>query len=282
MRSRGLVGVAKPGGRACGVLGAGMLVLGVLAVWGAAPAVAEQRQPTAYPVGGLPVKGSTQGCADAPVLRPGRYLDALAGEKDLWYRVEKRPEQVLELSATAVQTGAVYGTSDLTIGAGWAEGDEPKSWLTKTDMAAGNAGVVSVGARSGDKADGQTQGCVHIDNGFRPMDPTAPPTPLELVVGLLDKKAAAGSGAGAAPAAGDGFSFAGARAVPAPGTPIRANLAIGEFPFYRVDVKDGQKLTVRAAVDHPASLAAGPLATWTVQVYNVLRAPMRCPVKVGD
>lgn len=246
----------------------------VLLAWaGTAPAVAapEHRAVQPYAASGAPVQGSTTGCDNAPVLAPGRYLDGLLQGKDLWYRVEKRPEQVLDVSATAAPPDLMYGTSNMKIGVGWAEGDTPDSWLS--DLGTVHGGRVSVGGRSNQKADGQRSGCIHITNTLSPMGSQAKSIPIEIALRFTDSPQPSTTT--------DGFSFAGAREVPKDGV-VKGDLALGEFPFWRVQVKDGQTLTVRTVMQHPASLSAGRLARWTVDIYDPLRSAARCPAKAGD
>ncbi|MGA4545939.1 hypothetical protein ACPA54_38740 [Uniformispora flossi] len=246
----------------------------VLLAWaGTAPAGAapEHRAVQPYAASGAPVQGSTTGCDNAPVLTPGRYLDGLLQGKDLWYRVEKRPEQVLDVSATAAPPDLMYGTSNMKIGVGWAEGDDPNAWLS--DLGTVHGGRVSVGGRSNQKADGQRSGCIHITNTLSPMGSQAKSIPIEIALRFTDSPQPSTTT--------DGFSFAGAREVPADGV-VKGDLALGEFPFWRVQLKDGQTLTVRTVMQHPASLSAGRLARWTVDIYNPLRSAARCPAKAGD
>lgn len=246
----------------------------VLLAWaGTAPAGAapEHRTVQPYAASGTPVQGSTTGCDNAPALTPGRYLDGLLQGKDLWYRVEKRPEQVLDVSATAAPPDLMYGTSNMKIGVGWAEGDDPDAWLS--DLGTVHGGRVSVGGRSNQKADGQRSGCIHITNTLSPMGSQAKSIPIEIALRFTDSPQPTTTT--------DGFSFAGAREVPADGV-VKGDLALGEFPFWRVQLKDGQTLTVRTVMQHPASLSAGRLARWTVDIYNPLRSATRCPAKVGD
>lgn len=260
MRSRAAVGPV--------VAGCVLLTWAGTAPAGAAP---EHRAVATYAASGTPVQGSTAGCDDAPVLAPGRYLDGLLQGKDRWYRVEKRPDQVLDVSATAAPPDLVYGSSNMKIGVGWAEGDKPDSWLS--DLGTVHGGRVSVGGRSNQKADGQRSGCIHITNTLSPMGSQAKSIPLEIVLRFTDSPQPTTTT--------DGFSFAGARQVPADGV-VKGDLALGEFPFWRVQVKDGQTLTVRTVMRHPASLSAGQLARWTVDIYNPLRSNTRCPAKTGD
>lgn len=49
----------------------------------------------AYHATGKPVAGSLDGCQDAPLVTPGQYLDKFTGGRDLYYRVKKRPDQLL-------------------------------------------------------------------------------------------------------------------------------------------------------------------------------------------
>ncbi|MEU8131887.1 hypothetical protein [Streptodolium elevatio] len=276
MRSRVLGAV-----RYAGVPAAGALAAGVLTAWAAAPAHAiDNRAVAPYAASGAPAKGSTAGCADAPLLEPGRYTDSLATDRDLFYRVGKRGDQVLEVSATAVLAQKVFAGSELSVGAGWGEGDKPESWLAKTDNASDGLNVISVGARSNSKAVGGTSACIRIGNGIRPMEGSTGPFKVEVVVGLVAPDAVPGTGAGAPANADDGFSFAGAKRLPDSGA-TRGTVAIGEFPFWRVDLRAGQTLTVRTTLEVPADLAAGPQAGWAAHIYNPLRRAANCPAEAG-
>lgn len=226
---------------------------------------------TPYPVtGATPVTGSLKGCDDAPVLEPGRYVDALGDRSDVWYRIEKRPDQAVEVSATAVAAGLTSDSPVIGIGMGWAEGNEPKSWLEDLDYESGT-GLASVGGRSNAKADGQRYGCIRIDNRLN-LKSKDKPVPLELVLRFGDSPPI--------PTTTDGFSFLGATPVPPSGS-ARDDLSLGEFPFWRVEVQDGQTLTVDTVLTHPASLDAGQIARWTVRIYNPYRSAVRCPAKSG-
>ncbi|MCF2526737.1 hypothetical protein [Yinghuangia soli] len=245
---------------------------GCLLLVGAAPGTA-WAAPTArslvpYAVTGTPVHGSTAGCDDAPVLKPGLYVDGLTEGKDVYYLVQKQPEQVLDVSATAVTADNVSNSSRLGVGAGWAEGKDPKSWLSDSDSTS-SVGVLSVGGRSNAKGAGQRSACIRIENRLRWLDAKkGRPVPLELVIGFGGAPAATG---------GDGFSFAGAKPVPASGA-VQGDLTLGDYPFWRVEVKEGQSLTVRGVLTHPAGLDAGSSARWTIRVFNPTRSPARCRV----
>lgn len=242
-----------------------------------AHAGAEHREGVPYTPSGTATTGSAAGCASAPTLRPGQYVDKLIAGQNRWYRVDKRADQVLEVSATAVYNAAVSASSTLSVGAGWGEGDDPRSWLF--DQGAHQGGpILSAGGRANAKGLGQTSACVRIGNGIATAAAQKIPMPVEVVVKFTDSAI----GAPQVPVGSriDGFTFAGARAVDASGL-VRSNLAIGEFPVWRVDVKNGQTLSVRGVLDHAATLSSGAGERFTVRVFNGVREAMRCSVKSG-
>ncbi|WMX48669.1 hypothetical protein RGF97_33090 [Streptomyces roseicoloratus] len=71
-----------------------------------------------------------------------------------------------------------------------------------------------------------------------------------------------------------GFSFNSATPI-GPGT-HRQSIAVGEAPFWRVEVKAGQKLTVKGGVDIPADFPHSAPTGWTVTVYNAQRNATLC------
>ncbi|WTW98839.1 hypothetical protein OG216_38295 [Streptomycetaceae bacterium NBC_01309] len=259
------------------LVGAVVLVLLAAGNGTDAHAGAEHRQGVPYEASGTPTNGSAAGCASAPTLRPGQYVDKLIAGQNRWYRVDKRPDQVLEVSATAVYNAAVSASSTLSVGAGWGEGDDPRSWLF--DQTAHQGGpILSAGGRANAKSLQGTSACVRIGNGIATPATQKIPMPVELVVKFTDSVL----GAPQVPVGSriDGFTFAGARAVDASGL-VRGNLAVGEYPVWRVEVKNGQTLSVRGVLDHAATLSTGTTERFTVRVFNGVREAMRCSVRAG-
>ncbi|WP_219668324.1 vWA domain-containing protein [Streptomyces bambusae] len=234
-----------------------------------------------YHATGKPVAGSLAGCQDAPLVTPGQYLDRFTGGRDLYYKVKKRPDQRLQVSATAVAEEGYSRGSIITVAAGPPGDGEPRAWLREFDQSMGWANIISTGGRSKPGSGNETPapddtGCIVVENkvtksGDKPM-------PVELLVGIADKTT---QGAGArtpqprtgADAEG-GFSFNSATPI-GPGT-HRQSIAVGEAPFWRVELKAGQKLTVKAGVDIPADFPDSATAGWAVTVYNAQRESTQC------
>ncbi|MFJ8018375.1 VWA domain-containing protein [Streptomyces sp. NPDC096339] len=234
-----------------------------------------------YQATGKPVEGSLNGCQDAPLVTPGQYLDKLTGGRDLYYKVKKRPDQRLQVSATAIAEEGYSRGSIITVAAGPAGDGKPHAWLREFEQSMGWANVISVGGRSKPGAGNETPapddtGCIVVENqvtrsGDRPM-------PVELLVGIADKTV---QGAGArtpeprtgADAEG-GFSFNSATPI-GPGT-HRQSIAVGEAPFWRVEVKAGQTLTVKGGVDIPNDFPNSTASGWSVTVYNAQRDSTLC------
>ncbi|MEU9862114.1 VWA domain-containing protein [Streptomyces sp. NPDC047971] len=235
-----------------------------------------------YQATGKPVEGSLDGCRNAPLVTPGQYLDSFTGGRDLYYRVKKRPDQRLQVSATAVAEEGYSRGSLIAVAAGPAGDGEPRAWLREFDQSMGWANIISAGGRSepgsGDETPAPNDiGCILVENevtrsGDKPM-------PVELLVGIADKTT---QGAGAptprprtgADAEG-GFSFNSATPI-GPGT-HRQSIAVGEAPFWRVELKAGQKLTVKGGVDIPADFPNSAAGTgWSVTVYNAQRTSTPC------
>lgn len=234
-----------------------------------------------YHATGKPVEGSPKGCQDAPLVPPGQYLDRFTGGRDLYYKVRKRPDQRLQVSATAVAEEGYSRGSLISVAAGPAGDGEPRAWLREFDQSMGWANIISTGGRSKPGAGNEEPapndvGCILVENevtrsGDKPM-------PVELLVGIADK---ATQGAGArtpAPRTGvdaeGGFSFNSATPI-GPGT-HRQSIAVGEAPFWRVELKAGQKLTVKAGVDIPQDFPGSAATGWGVTVYNAQRESTQC------
>ena len=80
-----------------------------------------------YHATGKPVEGSLDGCQDAPLVTPGQYLDKFTGGRDLYYKVKKRPDQRLQVSATAVAEEGYSRGSLVTVSAGPPGDGEPRA-----------------------------------------------------------------------------------------------------------------------------------------------------------
>ncbi|GAA3387052.1 vWA domain-containing protein [Streptomyces roseoviridis] len=234
-----------------------------------------------YHATGTPVSGSLNGCQDAPLVTPGQYLDRFTGGRDLYYRVKKRPDQRLQVSATAVAEEGYSRGSLITVAAGPAGSGKPHAWLREFSQSMGWANVLSTGGRSkpgaGDEspAPGDT-GCIVVENQVtRPGDE---PMPVELLVGIADRSTQASGPRVPEPRSGaaaeGGFSFNSATPI-GPGT-HRQSIAVGEAPFWRVEVKAGQRLTVKAGVDVPGDFPQSATTGWGVTVYNAQRESTLC------
>ncbi|MFD7256296.1 VWA domain-containing protein [Streptomyces sp. NPDC059874] len=234
-----------------------------------------------YHATGKPVEGSLGGCQDAPLVTPGQYLDKFTGGRDLYYKVKKRPDQRLQVSATAVAEDGYDRGSIITVAAGPPGNGEPRDWLREFSQSMGWSDILSTGGRSKPGAGNESPapddtGCIRVENqvtksGDKPM-------PVELLVGIADTTT---QGAGArtpeprtgADAEG-GFSFNSATPI-GPGT-HRQSIAVGEAPFWRVELKAGQKLKVTAGVDIPADFPNSSVTGWSVTVYNAMRESTQC------
>lgn len=234
---------------------------------------------TTYQATGTPVQGSTHGCTDAPLISPGQYLDALAGGRDLYYRVGKRPDQQLQVSATAVAEDGYSRNSGIEVSAG-PSADKPDAWLDQAESSVGWANVITTGARSTTQQDTSPVpdniGCVKVANNATEADDQ--PMPVELLIGIGDATTAKAGQQPATPRTGadaaGGFSFNSATPI-APGT-YHQSIAVGEAPFWRVDVNAGQQLSVKAGVDIPTDFPGDTATGWTVAVYNAMRNPTTC------
>lgn len=234
-----------------------------------------------YLATGKPVAGSLVGCQDAPLVTPGQYLDKFTGGRDLYYKVKKRPDQRLQVSATAVAEEGYGRGSIITVAAGPPGNGEPRDWLREFSQSMGWANIISTGGRSkpgagNEKPAPDDTGCIRVENqvtksGDKPM-------PVELLVGIADKTAQEAGARTPEPRTGadaeGGFSFNSATPI-GPGT-HRQSIAVGEAPFWRVELKAGQKLTVKAGVDIPADFPHSATSGWSVTVYNAQRESTLC------
>ncbi|NUU20183.1 MAG: VWA domain-containing protein [Streptomycetaceae bacterium] len=236
---------------------------------------------TTYQATGTPIKGSINGCSDAPLITPGQYLDGFTGGRDLYYKVKKRPDQLLQVSATAIAEEGYSRGSGLTVSAGTVGKGDPDNWLRQYAQSAGWTNIISAGARSQPGKGNETPapddtGCIMIDN--RITDAGDTPLPVELLVGIADDTTAKAGERLPQPRTGPdadgGFSFNSATPI-GPGT-HRQSIAVGEAPFWRVDLKAGQQLTVKAGVDIPADYPGSITDGWTVQIFNATRNEATC------
>ncbi|MFJ7263294.1 VWA domain-containing protein [Streptomyces globosus] len=240
-----------------------------------------------YQATGKPVAGSLGGCQDAPLVAPGQYLDRFTGGRDLYYKVKKRPDQQLQVSATAVAEGGYDRGSIITVAAGPpGQGGKPREWLREFDQSMGWADIITTGGRSKpgageDKPAPDDTGCIVIENsvtkaGDKPMQ-------VELLIGIADKSTREAGARTPQPRTGadaeGGFSFNSATPI-GPGT-HRQSIAVGEAPFWRVELKAGQKLTVKAGVDIPGDFPASATTGWGLTVYNAKREAAECSRKAG-
>ncbi|MFI9001094.1 VWA domain-containing protein [Streptomyces sp. NPDC053541] len=234
-----------------------------------------------YHATGTPVEGSHVDCASAPLVAPGQYLDRFTGGRDLYYRVKKRPDQQLQVSATAVAEEGYARGSLITVSAGPAGDGEPRAWLREFEQSMGWANIISAGGRSKPGAGGETPapddtGCIMVHNGVTKAGDK--PMPVELLVGLADKTTRAAGARVPEPRTGadaeGGFSFNSATPI-GPGT-HRQSITVGEAPFWRVELKAGQKLTIRAGVDIPGDFPASAATGWSLDVYNPQRRRALC------
>ncbi|WP_160159844.1 VWA domain-containing protein [Streptomyces sp. WAC05374] len=234
-----------------------------------------------YHATGKPVEGSREGCQGAPLVTPGQYLDTFTGGRDLYYRVKKRPDQRLQVSATAVAEQGYPRGSIITVAAGPAGDGEPRDWLREFDQSMGWANIITTGGRSRPGAGNEKPapddiGCIRVENdvtgsGDRPM-------PVELLVGIADKATQEAGARAPEPRTGadaeGGFSFNSATPI-GPGT-HRQSIAVGEAPFWRVELKPGQKLTVKGSVDIPDGFPDSGTTGWGVTLYNAQRQETQC------
>ncbi|MGW0657461.1 VWA domain-containing protein [Streptodolium elevatio] len=238
---------------------------------------------TTYQATGTPIKGSIEGCADAPMITPGQYLDNLTGGRDVYYQVKKRPDQLLQVSATAVAEEGYGRGAGLTVQAGTVGSGDPDDWLRQYEQSVGWANVITAGARSKPDDKGTPPpndiGCIMIEN--KVTDAGDMPMPLELLVGIAETKSGGATAKDVpvktGPDAVGGFSFNSATPI-GPGT-YKQSIAVGEAPFWRVDLKAGQQLTVKAGVDIPHDFPNSITAGWSVKIFNATRNPTTCDSK---
>ncbi|WP_436773103.1 hypothetical protein [Yinghuangia sp. YIM S09857] len=276
---------------------AAVLAISALMLAGTLPALsasasaspAEDDRAQSYRTSGTAVKGSTTDCKTAPIVGPGQYVDTLVAEKDLYYRVKKRPDQLLQVSTTVVLAHRFTRNSSIEVFAGPMPADiKPEGWLHAFGTVVGWANVLSAGTRSeavdpDDKSDPRPlppddMGCIRIHNRLSD-DKDDPAFPVELLVGLADadpaKKAVppapqvrTGSDAQG------GTSFADATPI-GPGT-YRQNLTVGQFPMWRVDVRPGQRLSIKGGVETPGDFPYDTAMAFTVVTFNELRQETIC------
>ncbi|HSA53021.1 MAG TPA: VWA domain-containing protein [Yinghuangia sp.] len=236
---------------------------------------------TTYQATGTPVKGSINGCSDAPLVTPGQYIDSFTGGRDLYYKVKKRPDQQLQVSATAILEENYVRDASITVMAGTIGDGDPDDWLRQFEASGGWRNIVSAGARSKPGEEGKAPaaddiGCIMVEN--RVSDAGDLPLPIELLVGIADTSTARAGEKLPQPRTGPdavgGFSFNSATPI-GPGN-YRQSIAVGEAPFWRIDLKAGQQLTVKAGVEIPLDFPYEQTAGWTVQVYNATRNPTTC------
>ncbi|MGQ4486826.1 hypothetical protein ACN6LM_003839 [Streptomyces sp. SAS_281] len=145
----------------------------------------------------------------------------------------------------------------------------------------GWANVISTGGRSGaggkvDKPAEDDMGCVRVENDVtRSGDPAMP---VELLIGIADATSRATGVRPPEPRVGadaeGGFSFNDATPI-GPGT-HRQSITVGEAPFWRVELKAGQRLTVKAGVDIPDDFPHATTAGLAVTVYDARRTSTLC------
>ncbi|MEU1863473.1 vWA domain-containing protein [Streptomyces gardneri] len=234
-----------------------------------------------YHATGKPVVGSLNGCQDAPLVTPGQYLDKFTGGRNLYYKVKKRTDQRLQVSATAVAEEGYERGSIIVVAAGPAGDGEPRDWLREFDQSMGWANIISTGGRStpgagNEKPAPDDTGCIMVENKVTRSGDKA--MPVELLVGIADKTTQSAGARTPKPRTGTyaegGFSFNSATPI-GPGT-HRQSIAVGEAPFWRVELKAGQKLTVKAGVDIPEDFPHSATTGWGVTVYNAQRESTMC------
>jgi len=142
------------------------------------------------------VKGSPNGCQDAPVLAPGVYSDREEFGRHLWYKVPVKPNQELRATATVGADRKVARDYDVTV---TAFGEDGRELVGNAGAGNGRTDVQSAGLRypyKTDDEDAKTRTiCLVVTNAFaaQPNVATKPGLPLELTVDLVrasDPKAA--------------------------------------------------------------------------------------------
>ncbi|WTW97399.1 VWA domain-containing protein [Streptomycetaceae bacterium NBC_01309] len=247
---------------------------------------------TTYNATGIPVKASTTNCADAPLIGPGQYLDSVTTGGKQYYRVKKTPGQILQVSATVALTPSIQH-SNIEVDAGpMTPTGDPRGWMRAFSQSTGWANVLSVGGRTDAPKPGSTpasvpgdEGCVMIENHV--TDPTEKRFPLELQIGIADADPAESAGkvpAAPTPKTGadatGGFSFNSATPIAA-GT-YKQSIAVGEWPIWRVDLKAGQRLTVKGGAQIPADLPYSPNSGLGILLFNPQRDSVGCASDRGS
>ncbi|MEU7070053.1 VWA domain-containing protein [Streptomyces narbonensis] len=234
-----------------------------------------------YHATGKPVVGSLDGCQNAPLVSPGQYLDKFTGGRNLYYKVKKRTDQRLQVSATAVAEEGYERGSIIVVAAGPPGDGEPRSWLREFDQSMGWANIISTGGRStpgsgNEEPAPDDTGCIMVENKVTRSGDKA--IPVELLVGIADKTTRSTGARTPKPRTGadaeGGFSFNSATPI-GPGT-HRQSIAVGEAPFWRVELQAGQKLTVKAGVDIPEDFVHSATTGWGVTVYDAQRESTTC------
>jgi Ca-activated chloride channel family protein len=134
------------------------------------------------------VKGSPNGCPDAPLLAPGVYSDREEFGQHLWYKVPVKPNQELRATATVGSDRKVARDYDVTVTAFSEDGRE---LVGNAGAGNGRTDVQSAGLRypyrtESDNAKTRTI-CLVVTNAFaaQPGVATTPGLPLELTVDLV-------------------------------------------------------------------------------------------------
>ncbi|WP_436773102.1 VWA domain-containing protein [Yinghuangia sp. YIM S09857] len=246
---------------------------------------------TTYNATGTPVTASTTNCAEAPLIGPGQYLDAVTTGGKQYYRVKKTPGQILQVSATVALTPSIQHSNIEVVAGPMTPTGDPRGWMRAFSQSTGWANVLSVGGRTEAPRPGATpdavpgdEGCVMIANHV--TDPKEKRFPFELQIGLADAdpaKSAGRSPAAPPPRTGadatGGFSFNSATPIGA-GT-HRQSIAVGEWPIWRVDLKAGQRLTVKGGAQVPADLPYSPNSGLGVLLFNPQRDSVGCSADRG-
>ncbi|MFF7245468.1 VWA domain-containing protein [Embleya sp. NPDC008237] len=135
---------------------------------------------TPYDASGRPIRGATTGCANAPMVEDGQYLDAFVTSRDLWYRIRKNPDEDLAIGATAIFSERMRAGDDrensaflthLFIRSGPA--DQPQSWILKEGVALEANNIVTTGANGGSNSTARAPdgiGCLRISHNAE-VDP---------------------------------------------------------------------------------------------------------------
>ncbi|MGW1994502.1 vWA domain-containing protein [Embleya sp. NPDC001921] len=166
---------------------------------------------TPYDASGRPIQGATTGCANAPIVEDGQYLDAFVTSRDLWYRIRKNPGEDLAIGATAIFSERMRVADDrensaflthLFIRSG--PPDLPQSWLLTEGVALEANNIVTTGASAGAKSSAKAPdgiGCLRISHNAE-VDPQRRIL-LELLVSHPRRPGTIGTTSGPAPASAD-------------------------------------------------------------------------------